>query len=48
MFRYFLNEDLINDVLPILNQMLKHKLGVIRRKSLLVLFNIYQKYPHLI
>ena len=48
MLRYFLNEDLITDMLPILRKMLKHKLAMIRRKSMLVIYNIYQKYPHLI
>lgn len=48
MLRYFLNEDLINDILPLLRKMLKNKLAMIRRKSLLVMYNIYEKYPHLL
>lgn len=48
MLRYFLNEDLVTDIMKNLKKLLKHKLGMIRRKTLLVIFNIYQKFPHLI
>lgn len=48
MLRYFLNEDLIIDMMSILRPMLKHKLAMVRRKCILVMYNIYQKYPHLI
>lgn len=48
MLRYFINDDISRDVLPILRKMLKHKIGMIRRKSLLAYYNIFQLYPHLI
>lgn len=48
MFRYFINEDLVNDTIDKVRKMLKHRLGMIRRKSILVMFNIYQKYPYLV
>ncbi len=48
MLRYFINDDLAKDIMPFLRKMLKHKLAMTRRKSLLVLHNIYQLYPHLI
>ena len=48
MLRYFINEDLVSDTIGSIRKMLKNKLGMMRRKSLLVMFNIYQKYPHLV
>lgn len=48
MLRYFMNEDLIGDILSQLRALMKHKLAMIRRKALLVMYNIYQKFPHLI
>ena len=45
MLRYFLNEDLIRDATGLVRKLLKDKLGAIRRKSYLVMFNIYQLYP---
>lgn len=48
MLRYFLNEDLVTDILPVVRKLMKNKLAMIRRKSLLLIYNMYQKYPHLI
>lgn len=48
MMRYFINDDIAQDVIPILQRMLKNKLSMIRRKSLQVIYNIYQVYPHLV
>lgn len=48
MLRYFINDDISTDIIPLLRKLLKHKVGMIRRKSLLVLYNIYQSYPHLV
>ena len=45
MLRYFFNEDLIRDATGLVRKLLKDKLGAIRRKSYLVMFNIYQLYP---
>jgi len=47
LLRYFLTEDLIKQILPILKTLVKHQTSIIRRKSYFVLFNIYQDYPHL-
>lgn len=48
MLRYFINDDISRDVLVVLRRMIKHKVGMIRRKALLVFYNIYQLFPHLI
>lgn len=48
MLRYFINEDIGADILAALRKMLKHKMSMIRRKSLFVMFNIYQQFPHLV
>lgn len=48
MLRYFLTEDLIQHILPTLRKLIKHQTSIIRRKSYLVLFHIYQNYPSLI
>jgi hypothetical protein len=48
MLRYFINDDIAHDVLPILQRMLKSKLSMVRRKSLQVIYNIYQIYPHFV
>lgn len=48
MLRYFINEDIASDIIPIIRRMLKHKLSLIRRKSLFVIYNIYKIYPYLI
>ena len=45
MLRYFLNSDLIGEVLPVIRKMLKDKMSMVRRKSLLVIYNIYQIQP---
>ena len=47
MMRYFLTEDLVHRILPIIKKLLKHQTSIIRRKSYLVLYNIHQVYPHL-
>lgn len=48
MLRYFINEDIGADILALLRKLGKHKMAMIRRKSLFVLYNIYQLYPHLV
>lgn len=48
MLRYFINDDISTDIIPLLRKLLKHKVAMIRRKALLVLYNIYQAYPHLV
>ena len=48
MLRYFINEDIGADIISALRKMLKHKMSMIRRKSLFVMFNIYQQLPHLV
>lgn len=48
MLRYFLNEDIARDILSSIRRMLKHKVSMIRRKSLLVYYNVSQNFPHLI
>lgn len=48
MLRYFINDDLARDILPSVRKLLKNKMSIVRRKSMLVLYNIYQLYPHLV
>ena len=48
MLRYFINDDISNDIVPLVRKLVKHKVAMIRRKALLVLFNIYQMYPHFV
>ena len=48
MLRYFINEDIGADIIQALRKMLKHKMSMIRRKSLFVMFNIHQQLPHLV
>lgn len=48
MLRYFINDDIARDIMPSLRKMLKNKLAMTRRKTLLVMYNIYQLYPHLV
>lgn len=48
MLRYFINEDIGSDILQILRKMLKNKMSMIRRKAMLVLYNVYQLMPHLV
>ena len=45
MLRYFLTEDLVKEILPVLQKLTKHSTSIIRRKSFLVLFNIHQSNP---
>ena len=45
MLRYFLNEDLILDALPLIKKLLKDKLSAIRKKTLLILYTIFEMYP---
>jgi len=47
LLRYFLTDDLVGHILPILQKLLKHQISIVRRKSYLVLMNISQNYPHL-
>ena len=42
LLRYFLTEDLIRHIVPVLRKLVKHHTSIIRRKSYLVLFNIHQ------
>lgn len=46
MLRYFINEDLAGDILPILRKLLKAKLSMTRRKTILAFYNIYQLFPN--
>lgn len=48
MLRYFLNDDIAGDVVPVLRKMLRNKLSMVRRKSIFVLFHIYSLLPHLV
>jgi AP-4 complex subunit epsilon-1 len=45
MLRYFLTQELVQNVLPVLRKLLKHPTSIIRKKAYLVLFNISQLYP---
>lgn len=47
LLRYFLTDDLVGHILPILKKLLKHQTSIIRRKAYLVLMNINQSFPHL-
>lgn len=47
LLRYFLSEDLVHQILPILKNLLKHQTSIIRRKSYLVLLNVNQDFPNL-
>lgn len=47
LLRYFLSEDLVHQILPILKKLLKHQTSIIRRKSYLVLLNVNQNFPNL-
>jgi vesicle coat complex subunit len=42
MLRYFLSSDIIPNILPIIKKLTKHHTSIIRKKSYLVLLNIYQ------
>ncbi len=42
MLRYFLTSDLIPNIIPFLKKLSKHGTGIIKKKSYLVLYNIYQ------
>jgi vesicle coat complex subunit len=42
MLRYFLTADLIPNIIPIIKTLTKHHTSIIRKKSYLVLLNIYQ------
>lgn len=41
LLRYFITQDLVAHILPILKKLLKHQTSIIRRKSYLVLLNLY-------
>lgn len=43
MIRYFLNTENIDDFLPHVTQLLKSPTNVIRKKALLVIFDMYEK-----
>lgn len=43
MIRYFLNNENLDDFLPQIIKLLKSPTSVIRKKSLLVIFDIYEK-----
>ena len=45
MLRYFLTPELIQQIMPILQKLMKHPTSIIRRKAYLVVFNIHQTYP---
>ena len=44
LLRYFLTEQLISQIMPTLKKLTKHQTSIIRRKTFLVLYNIYEKY----
>ena len=44
LLRYFLTEQLISQIMTILKKLTKHNTSIIRRKSFLALFNIYQNF----
>jgi vesicle coat complex subunit len=44
MLRYFLTEQLISQIISILKKLTKHQTSIIRRKTFLVLHNIYQNF----
>jgi vesicle coat complex subunit len=46
MLRYFLSDNLIPHLLPLLSKLLKHPTSIIRRKTFLVMLDIYQRYNH--
>jgi vesicle coat complex subunit len=48
MLRYFIHDDIGQDIMPLLRKLHKHKVSMIRRKVTLVLYNIYQILPHLV
>ena len=48
MLRYFLTEDLVVRLLPLIRKLLKHPTSIIRKKAYLVLYNISQHYPQLV
>ena len=43
-----LTRDIVPQVLPTLNKLRKHNVNMIRRKSLLTLFSIYQTFPDMV
>lgn len=48
MLRYFLTDNLIPHILPLLNPLLKHKIPILRRKTLLIYLDIYQRFPSIL
>lgn len=47
MLRYFLTQDLVPLVMPLLTPLLKHNIPIIKRKAHLVLLDIHQRFPAL-
>lgn len=41
MIRYFINRDNMDNFVTIVSKLIKHKMAVVRKKSLLVLYNFY-------
>jgi|JI10StandDraft_1071094.scaffolds.fasta_scaffold5073593_1 vesicle coat complex subunit len=41
MLRYFIHDDISQDIMPLLRKLIKHKISMIRRKVILVLYNVY-------
>jgi AP-4 complex subunit epsilon-1 len=47
MLRYFLTQDLVPHLLPLLAPLLKHNIAIIRRKSYLLLLDFHQRFGSL-